>query len=278
MHVVMHSYTFRTYPLGEALANAQRFEWDGIELQPCHFNRDKIDVELPAAVALAGEFGVPIHCVDFGDDFISDDAAVIEEAVRRTEREIEICAQCGIGLMNGGVGVLVADRDDFGKNGSALAQDVHYERAAAAFKHLGALAAKHGIRLVFEIHMNTLHDTIASTARLLGMIGLDNVMANPDPGNMFATSTAERDPDALDQLDGRIGYFHFKNCVAAAGTYDFSAKLADGHIDLYKWLSKLVAMGYDDAVCIEYCGEGDPHEAARQDLKYLRESLSWIKR
>ena len=156
--------------------------------------------------------------------------------------------------------------------------DNFFQSSTEAIKHLGLHAARHGIRLVLEIHMNTLHDTVASTARLLDMIGLDNVMANPDPGNMFATSTAERNPEALNRLEGRIGYFHFKNCQAIAGAYDFSVKLADGHIDIYKWLSKLVAIGYDDRVCIEYCGTGDPHEAARHDIAYLRESLGWIRR
>ena len=193
------------------------------------------------------------------------------------EREIEVCAQCGVGLMNGGVGTLGADRQDYGKNGSALAKDVHYERAAEAFRHLGALAEKHAIRIVFEIHMNALHDTVASTARLLDRIGLDNVLANPDPGNMFATSTAEKDPDCLDQLEGRIGYFHLKNCEAVGGTYNYSVKLADGHIDWYKWLAKLVGMGYDSALCVEYCGAGDPHVPAKEDRRYLRDTLKRIK-
>jgi len=52
MRIVMHSYTFRTYELEEAFRNARRFGWDGLELQPCHFDRDRIETELPAAVAL----------------------------------------------------------------------------------------------------------------------------------------------------------------------------------------------------------------------------------
>ena len=274
----MHSYTFRTYPLREAFANAQRFEWDGIELQPCHFNPDAIETELPAAGELGDSFGVPIRCVDFGGDFISDDPSVIEAATAQTEIAIETCACNGIQLMNGGVGGIVIDDADWGKNGSAAATDIHYDRAADAFRHLGALAAKHAITLVFEIHMNFLHDTIASTARLLDKIGLDNVQANPDPGNMFSTSTAERDPEALDLLDGRLGYFHFKNCRNVAGAWDYSVKLADGEIDIHNWVAKLVAIGYDGPVCIEYCGAGDPHAAAQQDIAYLRSSFEWAQR
>jgi 3-dehydroshikimate dehydratase len=276
MQFVMHSYTFRTYSLHEAFVNARRFGWDGIELQPCHFDRERIGEELPAAIALGQEFGVPILCVDFGGDFINENPAVVENDLRQMEREIEACARCGVKLMNGGVGSLVVDNSDFGKNGSALAGEVHYERAADAMRHLGALAAKHGIAIVFEIHMNGLTDTIASTARLLDMIGLDNVMANPDCGNMFATSSAEKDPAALDALRGRIGYFHFKNCRAAGGEWDFSTRLADGHIDIYKWLEKIVAINYDGPICVEYCGAGDPRRAAKEDIEYVKRSLGWI--
>ena len=277
MDIIMHSYTFRGYPLEEAFVNARRFGWDGIELQPCHFDRDRIDTELPAAIGLGKRHGIPIRCVDFGGDFINDAPKLIEAEVRKAELEIEVCARNGIRLMNGGAGSLAVDPHDFGKNGSALAKDVHYERAAAAFKHLGALAAKHGIRLVFEIHMNCIHDTIAAAARLLDMIGLDNVMANPDPGNMYVTSTAEKNPDALDRLAGRIGYFHLKNCVVIGGDFDFSVKLADGHIDLYKWLAKLKALKFDGPLCIEYCGAGDPRPAAEQDIQYVRQCLDRLK-
>ncbi|MDQ1256892.1 MAG: Sugar phosphate isomerase/epimerase [Candidatus Hydrogenedentes bacterium] len=276
MDSVMHSYTFRAYPLHEAFASARRFGWEGLELQPCHFDRDQIDTELPAAIKMGIEQEILVRCVDFGGDFITDDAAAREEAIHRAEHEIEVCGQNGVRLMNGGVGSLVVDRSDYGMNGSALAKDIHYERAAEAFRHLGALAAQHSITLVFEIHMNALHDTIASTVRLLDLIGLDNVLANPDVGNMFATSTAEKDPAALDMLDGRIGYFHLKNCEVIAGTYNYSVRLADGHIDIYKWFEKLLQMGYNGPLCIEYCGAGDPHVAAEQDLLYARRCLEFL--
>jgi len=273
MDIVMHSYTFRAYPLEEAFRNAKRFGWDGIELQPCHFDPARIETELPAAIALGGQYDVPIRCVDFGGDFISGEPAAVEASVRQMERSIEACGRHGIRLMNGGVGSLVVDRTDYGKNGSAIAEDVHYERAAEAFRHLGGFAAERDVCLVFEIHMNSIHDTFASTVRLLDLIGLENVMANPDPGNMFATSTAEKDPGALDLLAGRIGYFHFKNCAHTGGEYNYSVRLREGHIDTSQWLAKLVAMGFAGPVCIEYCGQGDPHVAAEEDIRYVRKTL-----
>jgi sugar phosphate isomerase/epimerase len=275
MEILMHSFTFRGYPLREAFVNAQRFGWDGIELQPCHFNRDAVDTELPAAAALGKEYGAPIRCLDFGGDFINEDPSVAEAAVRQMEREIEACSQHGVQLMNGCAGSLKIDRKQWEKNGSALAEEAHYERAADAFRHLGKIAAGHGIRIVFEIHMNMVHDTVASTIRLLDLIGLDNVQANPDPGNMFCVSPDDRDPGCLDALRGRIGYFHMKNVVQVCGAFDFSVKLGDGHIDYYRWVDKMVSLDFNGPVCIEYCGAGDPHVPAELDIRYLRNVLEW---
>ncbi|HNV21592.1 MAG TPA: sugar phosphate isomerase/epimerase [Candidatus Hydrogenedentes bacterium] len=273
MKIVMHSYTFRTYPLDAAFRAARQFGWEGIELQPCHFDRENIDAELPRCMDVGRAYGVPIACVDFGGDFIHEDPAVVEQSVAAAETLIDACGRHGVALINGGVGSLSVDAADYGRNGSALATEAHYDRAAEAFRHLGPFAGRRGVRIVFEIHMNMLHDTVASTVKLLDKIGCDNVMANPDPGNMFSTSTAEHEAGALERLRGRIGYFHFKNCCLHAGQYNYSVKLADGHIDLNTYVQQLVDLGYDESVCVEYCGEGDPHVAAEEDIRYLRACL-----
>jgi len=271
---VMHSYTFRAYSLKRAYAAAQRFGWDAIELQRCHFDEDDLENSLRKAIKLGDRYKIPVACVDFITDFIDKDRAIIDENVRTVEQYVRICAKQGVKLLNGAVGSLGRHPSDYGKNGSAMARDIHYDRAAEALRCIGKRAAKHDMNVVIEIHMNTLHDTIASTARLLNMVALDNVLANPDPGNMFATSTAERDPDALDQLDGRVGYVHLKNCAFHAGEYDYSVRLADGHIDMFKWLQKLRSIGYRGPVCVEYCGEGDPHAAVKRDLRYLNDCIA----
>lgn len=271
---VMHSYTFRAYSLKHAYGAAQRFGWDAIELQRCHFDEGDLSASLPKAIKLGDRFNIPVACVDFITDFIHKDRDVIDANVRTVEEYVRICAKHRIKRLNGAIGTLGRHPTDYGKNGSAMARDVHYKRAAEALQCVGRRAAKHNMEIVLEIHMNTLHDTIASTARLLDMVALDNVLANPDPGNMFSTSTAERDPEALDQLDGRIGYVHLKNCAYHAGEYDYSVRLADGHIDTFKWLQKLWDAGYTGPLCVEYCGEGDPHAAAKRDLRYLNDCLA----
>lgn len=272
----MHSYTFRAYSLQHAIGAAKRFEWDAIELQRCHFDESDLKGSLTSALKLAQKAALPVACVDFITDFINKDRDTIDANVRAVEDMIRISSKYKVPRLNGAIGTLGRHPTDFSKNGSALARDAHYERAAEALQCIGRRAAKHDMEVVIEIHMNTLHDTIASTARLLDMVAMDNVLANPDPGNMFSTCEADRNPDTLDRLDGRIGYVHLKNCAFRSGEYDYSVRLADGHIDTFKWLRKLRDLGYAGPICVEYCGEGDPHTAAKRDLRYLNDCIALL--
>lgn len=273
MDIYLHSYSFHDYPLEVAFACAVENGYDGVELQRVHFDERLLDTELLRCRDIAAQNDVHIGCVDFTGDFICDDERTREVSIGLVERNIRICAQDGIALMNGFTGFLTVDGADYGRNGSALASELHYDRATEALKHLGNVAAECGLILTLEIHMNTIHDTVASTVKLLDRVGSDHVMANPDPGNMFSTSTAEKEPDALDALAGRIGYCHFKNCRYVDGTYDYSVGLEEGQIDLDKYVQKLVELRYTGPVCIEYVGEGDPHDKAKADIHYLRQCV-----
>lgn len=274
MNIVMHSYTMRDLTREEAFAHAAACGYDGIELQRVHFKEHYLEVELPECIKLGAQHGLPIHCVDFTGDLITDDEKVREESVRLIEKNIRVCGQHAVPLMNGFTGFLVADPDNWGANGSAMATDTHFERATEGLKHLAKVASESKVTLTLEIHMNTIHDTVATTARLLDAVQSDYLLANPDPGNAFATSTAEKSPDALDALAGRIGYFHLKNCKAVDGKFSYDGFLKDGSIDFPAFLEKLAALEYAHPVCIEYVGSGDAKAAAREDIHYLRSILS----
>ncbi len=273
LKIFLHSYTFRDSPLREALQAASDFAYDGLELSRVHFDDARLQEELPKAMELGERHGVPVACVDFAGDFFNEDSAAVKRSVALVGRNIEICAGHGIDLMNGYAGVLFGEPDDFASNGSALATDAHYEKAAAALRALAGVAGDNGVRLALEIHMNTIHDTVASTRRLLDLVDSEHVVATPDPGNMYATNVDDRDPGALDAIRDRVGYFHFKTCTESEGAYDYSARLADGDIDLSRYLHKLEEFGYNGPVCIEHVGAGDPRACAQEDIAYLRRML-----
>ncbi|HIA47780.1 MAG TPA: sugar phosphate isomerase/epimerase [Candidatus Hydrogenedentes bacterium] len=276
MKIVMHSYTMRDFPREKAFAHASACAYDGIELQRVHFKEDYLEVELPECLKLSAQHDLPIHCVDFTGDLTSDDSSVREESLRIIEKNIKVCGEHQIPIMNGFTGFLVADPDNWGANGSAIATDTHFDRAAEGLKHLATVAAQAKVTLTLEIHMNTIHDTVAATARLLDAVQSDHLLANPDPGNAFATSTAEKSPEALDQLGDRIGYFHLKNCRSIDGKFSYDGFLDDGDIEFAPFLEKLDALGYRGPVCIEYVGSGDAEASAKLDLPYLRSIMPGV--
>lgn len=277
MDIILHSYTFREYPLEEVFRSAKKFGYSGLELHQIHFNPTYMDEELARCLKLAKTYGVPIACVDFKADLIQQDAKSANEAANLLKRGIEACAKRGIKRMNGFTGFLVGPQPaDFGLNGSALATPEHYAQCAERLDLVSEVAEELDVLLTLEIHMNTIHDTVSSTLRLLNLVGSEALLANPDPGNMFATYADDRKPGALEPLARRIGYFHLKNCRQRGTAYDYSVPLAEGDIDFCRVLERLPALGYTGPLCIEYVGNGDPHVRAEADIRYLRQTLDWL--
>jgi len=271
MKTIMHSYTMRDFSVEEAFAHAALCGYDGIEMQRVHFNENYLESEITTLNALSEEHRVPIHCIGFTGSILSDDSKEIEETMALVEKNIRLCGEHSIPIMNGFTGMLTSDTpDDWGTNGSAIAEQRHFDRCVEGLRHLTGVAEEAGVTLTLEIHMNTIHDTVSSTLALLEAVDSPRLLANPDPGNMFATSPAEQDPNALDALKGRIGYFHFKNCRLNEGTYDYSPFLGDGDIDIAAYLNAMYESEYSGPVCIEYVGDGDARESAKADLAYLK--------
>jgi sugar phosphate isomerase/epimerase len=269
----MHGYSFRRYPLDHVFAMARRLGWDGIELVRFHFDEERVEEEVGAAVALGARYGVPVGCVGYCGQFTDDDVDLREHSIDLAERAIRACERHGIPQVNGWAGALVRDPGDWRRNGSAAASEVHYDRAASAYRRLGKLASECGVTVCVETHMNAVHDTIAGTARLLDLVDEPAVKVTPDPSNFYIHSEAERDPAVLDALAGRIGYFHVKNCLPGTGQVSFTVDTAYGVVDNFAWLAKLTAVGGVPRLAVEYCGEGDPHPVLAAAPGYVRGCL-----
>jgi sugar phosphate isomerase/epimerase len=277
MEILLHSYTFRNYTLEDALRAARRLGYTGIELHPVHFNPSYPDDELARCLMLADRRGLDIAVVDFKADLIQADDAAAEEAARLLERTVHVCERIGVPRLNGFTGFLAGpDPSRFSENGSALATDEDYERCADRLRPVVRVAEEAGLSLTLEIHMNTIHDTVAAALRLLNLVDRPALLAAPDPGNMFATSESDRNPAALQPLQERIGLVHLKNCALRGGEYDYSVGLSDGHVDILQYLRQFHALGYTGPFCIEYVGHGDPHERARADMDYLKRTVNWL--
>ena len=277
MQLILHSYTFRDHPFEECVRCAREFGWNGIELHGVHCAWDALKPGLRRCRMIAEDAGVPVLCVDFSADLLNTDKDTAQASADLLGRSIEICAKQGIRLMNGFTGFLTGDDPmDFPHNGSALATGSDYERVVEFLQEPVRIAENCGVTLTLEIHMNTIHDTIASTKRLLDLVDSPHVLANPDPGNLFATYPPDAQPSALDAIGDRIGYFHLKNGVQKNHEIDFSVSLKNGEIDIRGHLQKLDDLGYTGSVCVEYCGEGDPVPVVKRDAEYVKQCLSEI--
>jgi sugar phosphate isomerase/epimerase len=275
MDLFLHSYTFRGREFAECCRVAAEAGYDGVELQRVHFNEDYLARELPERIATAREHGTSIRCVDFTAEFMDPDAGIRRASLDRLLRNIRICADHGIRLMNGHTGVLLGGApEDFGANGSKAATDTHYMQAIDALREAAAEAASHRLTLSLEVHMNTLHDTLASIGRILDAVDSPALACTPDVGNQYATPHAEAATDGLNPVAARIGMIHLKNCRTNDGKPDFSVGLGDGDVDLRAYVGFLKSIGYTGPWCIEHVGQLDPESSARGDIVDVRHWLT----
>jgi sugar phosphate isomerase/epimerase len=277
--MIMHTYTFRDYPIERALRKAKQYHFDAVELSPCHWgwSQDEMLRHLDDTMALAQRIGVPIKCLDFSGNFVGEDPAERKEAVARLTRLLPRMRSLGVPMVNGGCGNVIAggNADAWNENGSAAATDQHWQRAAEAMRQVAAVAEQTGVLVTLEIHMNALHDTAASTMKLLGAIGSHHVKAALDAGNMLPLGRAESPAQAAKLLGGDLGYVHLKNCRMLPGEIaDYNVSLDGGQLDLYKLVLALREIGYKGDFCIEYCGQGDASPKAEGDIAYFRSLLA----
>jgi 3-dehydroshikimate dehydratase len=277
MITVLHSYSFRNYPLDHILRFAELDGWSAIELSGWHFDADNAHDDIGAAVKAAQRRGVTIHCTGYYGDFVTPDRSARRDAVDRVRRVIDASAASGVRLVNGFGGWLQGGNpDDWAGNGSRLAGQEHFQRAAEAYHELAAYAAGRGAVIGIEVHPNTIHDTMETTARLIKLADHDNISITVDPANAAAINTEDREPDVLGIAPEKISYFHLKNCQVRDGYTDLTVGTAEGIIDNYRWLERITRMPQVDAVCLEFCGDGDPHPRLRAARGYLDATLRMI--
>ena len=270
--ILMHAYTYRAYDFERACRKAREYGWEGVELVGTAYRGRELPEAKPELAATMRQYGVAMPVASWGANVIQDDRAAAQEALEKLIAGLPLLRELGVEKINSGVGALMAE--DPVVTGSAIAKEEHYERAAEAFRQVAPVLADLGMTCSFEIHMHSLHDTAASTLKLLDMIGSPRVTANLDAGNMYGTPHAEEAVAAIEILAGRIGYVHAKNCrrLPGGGT-DYSYMLDDGHLDYYRIFRALRDSGFSGHVCCEYCGQGDPSVAAQRDLAYLQATL-----
>jgi sugar phosphate isomerase/epimerase len=161
--------------------------------------------------------GLPAVCVRAGGPIAHPTAG--PAARERLERGIRHAAAIGAGVVNttfvtppthpGGPG---EERrgEPVSQGASRTASEADFERTADLLRRYGQLAADLGVEISVEVHQGSIVDNSTATLHLLDLVGLDNVGANPDLGNIywhydFPEETSE---SAIVALAPRTKYWH----------------------------------------------------------------------
>ena len=142
-----------------------------------------------------------------------------------------------------------------------------WRRVVSGLGQICALGAEHGIAFALETHAGHLHDTTATTLRLLRQTGMPNLCVNLDIYNLFAIG--ENPIQALKRLFPWVRHVHLKNRAQATDDGPEDLPLAEGDMDFGEFLLALVDLNYGGHVSLEWFGN-HPAKAARREIAYLQ--------
>jgi sugar phosphate isomerase/epimerase len=261
------------------------FGFDGLEVPAPPEGADKQDAaELGHELRAAG---LPAVCVRAGGPIAHPTAG--PAARDRLERAIRYAAAIGASVVNttfvtppthpDGPG---ADRrgEPVSQGGSRTAGAADFEQTAAQLRRFGQLAADHGLEISVEVHQGSIADNSAATLYLLDLVGLDNVGANPDLGNVYwhYEHPEETSEAAIVALAPRSKYWHCKNLrrvhIPELGRALYQrVSLPEGDIDYRFAIAAMLDAGYSGYLAVEGAREGDQLTADAQSAAYVRQIL-----
>jgi 3-dehydroshikimate dehydratase len=254
----MCSIAWRAEEVEAAIKDVADAGYEGIELWgphiEKHMERHATLDHLRETLAAAG-LVVPMVSPYF------DFAARARESLATAKRFIGYAASLGSPLVR-----LFA-----GGGASAEADEEVWEIVVKGIRDVCDMARDLSISFAIEVHENHLHDSTATTLRLLEEVSAPNLVVNLDIFNLF--QKGENPLEALDTLFPYTRILHLKNWSRQEDGHWAPVCLAEGPLDYSPFLRRLAELGYDGFVSVEWFGP-DPCAAAHGELKYLRQVLS----
>jgi sugar phosphate isomerase/epimerase len=164
---------------------------------------------------------------------------------------------------------------------SRTASEAEFEQTARWLAHYGRMAADVGVDIAVEVHQGSIADNSAATLHLLDLVGLDNVGANPDLGNIYwHYAEPEETPEAaIVALAPRARYWHCKNLRRVhvpelQHAFFLRVPLPDGEIDYRFAVSAMLTAGYQGYLAVEGAREGDQLTLDGRSVEYVRRLLA----
>ena len=156
---------------------------------------------------------------------------------------------------------------------------VLFEKMRAALKELEPYAKQYGVKLVLEIHMDTMIASPSAAYRALEGFDPDYFGLIFDPGNMVNEGFEEYQK-SFELLGPYIAHIHVKNGILEAdGTDELGAAkwkrtwtpLKKGMANLQRLFAVMYKFGYDGTVSIEdFSNEVETADKLADNLAYLR--------
>ena len=164
---------------------------------------------------------------------------------------------------------------------SRVASEQEFEVTAGRLRGAGRAAADLNVSISIEVHQGSIADNSWATLHLLDRVGLDNVGANPDLGNIYwHYEHPEETPEAaIVALAPRAVYWHCKNLQRLHipdlhRSFFHRVPLPDGEIDYRFAIAAMVDAGYNGYVAVEGAQKGDALSQDRRSIEYVRGLLA----
>lgn len=153
------------------------------------------------------------------------------------------------------------------------------DETRAQVRKLELLAKKYGVKVMLELHMDTLLASPSSAYNLLAGFDPAYVGVIFDPGNMV-NEGFENYQKAFELLGAYIAHVHVKNGILVEDGRDElgskkwkrqQAPLWDGMADLKELFRVMKAYGYDDTVSVEdFSNESPTYEKLKANIEYIK--------
>ncbi|GIP38830.1 hypothetical protein J31TS4_21100 [Paenibacillus sp. J31TS4] len=268
------------YSIHEAIRITRELGFDGLEIA-CREPHLSPGTSLPRVREirrLADDAGLALPVLaGYAGGFSAASDADCERALEDIRRLFDHAGELGATMV----------RVQPGGPNAFLAEDYHFAKAAFWLNRCAEEAEAHGIRIVLEIHNNSLVETVDSCMRLRGMIPAANLGFIHDAGNMYITDTDYGRSSVL-RLGGSLLHVHvkderrlmelgapgsFANRTHRGEEYFLGCRLGEGEADHQPLFDALAETGYAGWITLETHAPFDPRERLAYDLAAARRML-----
>jgi sugar phosphate isomerase/epimerase len=277
MKIALFSSMFKAMTLRGAIENAAAVGYDAIEIA-AGFGTTHLDVNCTPQQAaeikkIAGDNNLAIALIytGLGGNVLAGEKQRAE-GLDDVERFLAIGDQMGCKMLKVTAGRL--------KN-SAFKED-EARTVAAWLAQTCDRAAKHGTRVVTEIHFGQYCETTPMARRMIDLVDRPNFGVIHDAGNMHITGDSYG-VESVKQLGDRIFHVHVKDMVKAdpldkmahdylAGRFK-RALLNEGNVDHLSLFRALKQVGYNGYLSCEASGGDDPIAVAKHEFAEMEKLL-----